>query len=205
MKPLLMLALGALALASCKTDDTVILNISQDTKDWLADVDSQVLTFANGSGATQTVQVARSADKDRYTGKSFSVRSETEWNYLSYRRQVAADSGFGIAAQTNRISFLNTTSPSRYKIRYVSDLLLGTLPADYIVPYDEPTSGLTLKVRFNQPLGTRSYPAIAMLDIAATDTTGPNVVPNRFRRLYYAKNTGLVGFRTANGQLWLRQ
>jgi len=205
MKTIYALAFGALALASCKTEDTVILDLAPETKEWLADQDGQTLTFANASGATQTIRVVRNGERHQYTGKSFTVQSDTEWNYLSYRRQVPADSGFGIAAKTQRAYFLNTTRPTRYVAEYVRPAYLGVLPTDYVVPYDDPNNGIVLQLRHNQQFGGRSYASLAMVDVSANDTTGPNVVPNRMRRIYYAKNHGLVGFRTANGQLWLRQ
>lgn len=201
MKFSLLTTVGALLLVGCEKQEPSYYPIDEETRTWLPEQDGQVLTFTAATGATQTVRVTRRQEMDEYQGKSFSVRSVMEVNFLVYKRALAPDSGFSLVVRYNKIAVLNTPAPSLYAISYGP--LLGEINTK-ANPYQVDNNGQRFKLAFNQTLAGRTYPVLAAIDYVGVDsaaTTGTN----RLQRLYLAKDHGLVAFRTANGRLWLRQ
>ena len=52
-------------------------------------------------------------------------------------------------------------------------------------------------------LGPRTYPAVLHLDSLATKQG--LTAPAALQELFFARDAGLVAFKTKDGQLWLRQ
>jgi|GEM_PF-5839867 len=200
MPRLLLLALGFLTLTACETEDTIYINVPAETKDWMPDQNDQPLTFATASGATQTMLVERSTDSYDYTGKGVTVLTSTEWHFARYKQKNTSNPGFSLAGHEFWLHFLQTEKPVVQLVDNQADELGGITTND-----SSPHNGYagTLSLKNNQAFGGHTYPALVTVDFTRVDTlTAPATV---IRKIYYAKSSGLVGYRTANGQLWLRQ
>ncbi len=213
MKHILLLCLAGSLLASCHLFGDPVRDIlappdvplNNSAKAWIHEQNGQILPFKNAGGQVQSVRVRRldgDAKSGVFTGKIPipHVPVKTEFIELDYRFLPQEDSVSLAVANRNTLYFFNTVLPSHDTYR-PDQLLVTFLTADD--PADEAANSLNV-LKINYPLGPRTYGSVLHVNGVATSKS-KNPKPTDLEEIFYSRADGLVGYRTADGQLWLRQ
>jgi|GEM_PF-5660220 len=204
------LVLGAL-LTGCHAIGDVVapadLKLPSVVFSWLPDQDGQTLVFQDGAGHRQSLRVTREqAIKQERTSNVSSLTRGVETLYVAYRDLPAQPSGFSVtsaaytevAARNPTLVFYATDTPV-----YANGLIPSTaLLAATLNPVTESAAPATA-LQSAYPLGSRTYAAVLHLDNLATQQGF--TAPAALQEVFFAREGGLVAFKTKDGQLWLRQ
>lgn len=212
MKYALLLCLTGSLLAGCHLLGDPVRDIlappdvplNNSAKAWVHERNNQVLSFKNAGGQTQSVRVRR-LDGDAESG-GFSSKIptshlpvKTEFIELDYRFMLQKDSVSLAVANGNTLNFFNTVLPSHDAYR--PDQLLATFrTADDLA--DEVANSL-YALELNYSLAPHTYGSVLHVNGATSKNTNPKPIDTQ--EIFYSRADGLVGYKTVDGQLWLRQ
>lgn len=174
---------------------------------WLPDQDGQTLVFRDGAGNSQSLRVTREQGiKQVATSKVSPITRGSETLYLAYRGLLAQPGGFSVT--TSAYSEIAALYPTL--VFYGTDVPVyanGLIPSGVLLAATlSPVTASAVPAQALQAtttLGLRTYPAVLHLDSLATKQG--LTAPAALQELFFARDAGLVAFKTKDGQLWLRQ
>lgn len=212
IKSILLLCLASGLLTGCYLAEPVRdilappdVPLTDPAKDWMHEQDGQQLSFRNAASQTQSVRVRRLSG-DAKTGVLSGkipiphVPVKTEFIELDYYFLAQKDSVSLVVSNSNVLKFFNTVLPDFAVATSNQQLATFQTASD---PATERVSSPNA-LELNYTLGTHTYISVLRVpNVATSKITNPK--PTDAEEIFYSRADGLVGYKTLDGQLWLRQ